>query len=147
MQGYFERPDLTAAVIDREGWLHTGDAGSVDEDGFFHFTSRLKDIIIRGGENISPDEVENAVAEHEDVLDAKVYGVPDRIMGEEVAASIILRPGSRLTEEELRRHLEEHLARFKIPRYIEFVSSYPMTHSGKVRVSELREAMRKKLLP
>jgi fatty-acyl-CoA synthase len=145
MKGYYGRPELTAEVLDRDGWLHTGDAGFMDADGLCHFTARLKDIIIRGGENISPGEVEDAIAGHAAVRDVKVYGVSEQPMGEEVAASVLLFPQAALTGDELRAYLKGRLARYKIPKYIEFVSVYPLTGSGKVRMTELRAAMQKKI--
>ena len=145
IKGYYGQPEMTAEVLDQDGWLHTGDAGFMDENGLCHFTARLKDIIIRGGENISPGEVENAISGHPAVRDVKVYGVFEQPMGEEVAASVLLFPQAALTGDDLRVYLNGRLACFKIPKYIEFVSAFPLTGSGKVRMAELRAAMQKKI--
>ena len=148
MKGYYNNPEATRAAIDEEGWLHTGDEATLDEDGCFRITGRIKDIIIRGGENIAPKEVEDRLREHPSVADAYVYGVADPFFGEAVAAAVRLKPGrSTATEEEhlgtkpetLIAWCAEALAKFKVPRYIRFVEAFPMTASGKVQKYKLRQ--------
>lgn len=139
MKGYYNMPEHTAKVIDHEGWLHTGDLATVDEDGYYRITGRLKDMIIRGGENIYPREIEEFLYTHPKVLDVQVVGVPDAKYGEQVLACIKVKPGEELTEEELLAYCEGKIARFKVPRYIQFVSEYPMTASGKIQKYKLRE--------
>jgi fatty-acyl-CoA synthase len=147
MKGYYNNPDATRAAIDRDGWLHTGDEASVDEDGYFRITGRIKDVIIRGGENIAPKEIEDRLREHSAVADAYVYGLPDEFFGEVVAASVRLRDGdagatTRLAEE-LVAFCAKDLARFKVPKYVRFVSGFPMTASGKIQKYKLREEHQK----
>ncbi|WP_284681281.1 AMP-binding protein [Sphaerisporangium fuscum] len=140
MLGYWEQPDKTAEVIDADGWMHTGDIGIMDEEGYLNITGRIKDMVIRGGENIYPREVEEFLHTHPDVLDAQVIGVPDERFGEELMAWLRMRPGAEpLTAETLREFCTGRLARFKIPRYVQIVDAYPLTVSGKVRKVELRE--------
>lgn len=139
MKGYYNMPEQTAKVIDHEGWLHTGDLATMDEHGYFRITGRLKDMIIRGGENIYPREIEEFLYTHPKVLDVQVVGVPDAKYGEQVLACIKVKPGETLTEEELLAYCEGKIARFKIPRYIQFVTDYPMTASGKIQKFKLRE--------
>ncbi|WP_081857047.1 AMP-binding protein [Tumebacillus flagellatus] len=145
MKGYYKNPSATAAAIDPEGWLHTGDLATMDEDGYVKITGRLKDMIIRGGENIYPREVEEFLYAHPAVLDVQVVGVPDERMGEEAAAFVILKEGAALTVEELRAYCDGKIARFKIPRYFEFVEQFPMTASGKIQKFKLREQAVEKL--
>ena len=141
MKGYYNNPDATRAAIDADGWLHTGDEASVDADGCFRITGRIKDIIIRGGENIAPKEIEDRLREHDAVADAYVYGMPDSFFGEAVAAAVRLKPGaSDVVPEELIEWCAAELAKFKVPRYLRFVSDFPMTASGKVQKYKLREA-------
>ena len=138
MQEYFELPEATAAAVDGEGWLHTGDLGTMDERGYCRITGRLKDMVIRGGENVFPAEIEAVLHEHEHVVDAAVLGVPDPLMGEELAAFVRLgahRPSAR----ELHAHVRTRLAAHKTPRYWVFVEAYPMTGSGKIQKFALRE--------
>jgi fatty-acyl-CoA synthase len=147
MKGYYNNPEATRAAIDPEGWLHTGDEASLDEDGCFRITGRIKDIIIRGGENIAPKEVEDRLREHPSVADAYVYGVADPFFGEAVAAAVRLKPGVSVADPESRRTTSETLiawcadalAKFKVPRYVRFVEAFPMTASGKVQKYKLRE--------
>ncbi|MEJ8544802.1 fatty acid CoA ligase family protein [Brevibacillus borstelensis] len=139
MKGYYNMPEYTAKAIDHEGWLHTGDLATVDEDGYYRITGRLKDMIIRGGENIYPREIEEFLYTNPKVLDVQVVGVPDAKYGEQVLACIKVKPGEELTEEELLAYCEGKIARFKVPRYIQFVSEYPMTASGKIQKYKLRE--------
>lgn len=140
MLGYWDEPERTAEVIDAARWMHTGDLATMDDDGYVGITGRIKDMVIRGGENISPREVEEFLHTHPDVLDAQVVGVPDPRYGEELAACLRMVPGTdSLTAEDLRRFCEGRLARFKIPRYVRTVDSFPLTASGKVRKVHLRE--------
>jgi fatty-acyl-CoA synthase len=140
MKGYYNNPDATAAAIDADGWLHTGDEASQDADGFFRITGRIKDVIIRGGENIAPKEIEDRLREHDAVADAYVYGVPDSFFGEAVAAAVRLRSDGAATPEELIAHCANALAKFKVPRHLRFVSEFPMTASGKIQKYKLRQA-------
>ncbi len=139
MKGYDGDPETTAATIDSEGWLHTGDLARMQSDGYIRITGRAKDTIIRGGENISPREVEEFLHTHPKIADVQVVGVPDRRLGEAVAAWIRLRAGETATEEEFREFCRGQIAHFKIPQYIRFVDSFPMTISGKVQKFLMRE--------
>jgi len=142
MKGYYNNPDATAAAIDAEGWLHTGDEATLDPDGYVRITGRIKDIIIRGGENIAPKEIEDRLREHPAVADAYVYGMPDEFFGEAVAAAV-RRKSESVTVEELTAHCAAALAKFKVPRYVRFVSEFPMTASGKIQKYKLREEHQK----
>jgi fatty-acyl-CoA synthase len=148
MKGYYNNPDATRAAIDEEGWLHTGDEATLDEDGCFRITGRIKDIIIRGGENIAPKEIEDRLREHPSVADAYVYGVADPFFGEAVAAAVRLKAGASANAnqeglatkpETLMAWCAEALAKFKVPRYVRFVEAFPLTASGKVQKYKLRE--------
>jgi fatty-acyl-CoA synthase len=139
MKGYYKMPDATATAIDEEGFLHSGDLGSFDEDGYYTITGRIKDMIIRGGENIYPLEIENFLLGVPGVLDAQVVGAPDEKYGEIVVAFIRTREGFELTESGLREHALKQMARFKVPKYIFFVDEYPETTSKKVQKFKLRE--------
>jgi fatty-acyl-CoA synthase len=144
MKGYYNNPDATRAAIDGDGWLHTGDEASADAEGFFSITGRIKDLIIRGGENVSPKEVEDCLREHPAVADAYVYGMPDDFFGEVVAAAIRLRPPTAAQDgppgaEEFVSFCADRLARFKVPRFVRFVAEFPMTASGKIQKYKLRE--------
>lgn len=139
MKGYYNMPEQTRMVIDEEGWLHTGDLATVDEDGYYRITGRLKDMIIRGGENIYPREIEEFLYSHPKILDVQVVGVPDSTYGEQVLACIRVKPGETLTVEEVKAYCDRKIARFKIPYYIQFVEDYPMTASGKIQKFKLRE--------
>jgi fatty-acyl-CoA synthase len=140
MKGYYKMEDKTAEVIDEEGWLHTGDLGLMDENGYVKITGRAKDMIIRGGENIYPREIEEFLYTHPDISDVQIYGVPDEKYGEGVAAAIKKKPGSDLTEEDVKEYCRENIARYKVPYYVDFVEDYPMTASGKIQKYKLREA-------
>jgi fatty-acyl-CoA synthase len=140
MKGYYKMPDETEEVIDEEGWLHTGDLATMDEDGYVKITGRADDMIIRGGENIYPREIEEFLYTHPEISDVQVYGVPDEKYGEKVAAAVQLRQDSELTAEEVRDYCRENIARFKVPEYVDFVEEYPMTASGKIQKYKLREA-------
>jgi fatty-acyl-CoA synthase len=138
MDGYYNDPEATAATI-RDGWLHTGDMAVIDEQGYVLIKDRSKDIIIRGGENISSVEVENAIASHPAVLECAVVSAPDKALGEAPVAIVVVKEGARLTVKELRDHCKERLARFKVPREIHFRDSLPKGGTGKVLKAELRE--------
>ena len=139
MKGYYKMIEATAAAIDNDGWLHTGDLAVMDEDGYCKITGRLKDMIIRGGENIYPREIEEFIYTHPKVKDVQVVGVPSEKYGEEVMAFIQIKPGNSITEEELKEYCREKIARYKIPKYIAFVENYPITASGKIQKYKLRE--------
>ena len=139
MLGYWEDPDMTAEAIDEDGWMHSGDLATMDEAGYVNIVGRIKDLIIRGGENVYPREIEEFLYTHPDIADAQVIGVPDAKYGEEIAAWVQLEPGVRLDDEELREWCRGKIAHFKIPRYISFVGEFPMTVTGKVRKVEMRE--------
>ncbi|GAJ45256.1 AMP-binding protein, partial [Parageobacillus thermoglucosidasius] len=145
MKGYYKNPGATKEVIDEDGWLHTGDLAVMDENGYCRITGRLKDMIIRGGENIYPREIEEFLYKHPKILDVQVVGVPDEKYGEEVMAWIILKEGQTATAEEIREFCRGKISRHKIPRYIEFTDSYPMTASGKIQKFKLREMAKQRL--
>jgi fatty-acyl-CoA synthase len=140
MNGYYKMEERTAEVIDEDGWLHTGDLAVMDENGYVRITGRAKDMIIRGGENVYPREIEEFLYTHPDVSDVQVYGVPDEKYGEQVAAAIKMREGADLTEEDVKEYCRENIARYKVPHYVDFVEDYPMTASGKIQKYKLREA-------
>ncbi|MDW6053709.1 AMP-binding protein [Bacillus paralicheniformis] len=139
MKGYYKNSEDTAAVIDEDGFLHTGDLAVMDEEGYCRITGRLKDMIIRGGENIYPREIEEFLYKHPNILDVQIVGVPDETFGEEVSAWIKLKSGASMTADELKEYCKDKIARYKIPRYIAFVEEFPMTASGKVQKFKLRE--------
>ena len=139
MLKYWNSPQATAQVIDEQRWMHSGDLAMMDEDGYIHISGRIKDLIIRGGENISPKEIEDFLYTYEGVMDAQVIGVPSKKFGEEVMAWIKPTEGVTLTEEELRNFCKDRIAHYKVPRYWKFVNEFPMTISGKIRKVEMRE--------
>ena len=139
MKGYYKKPEATAEVIDENGYLHSGDLGIMDENGNYRITGRIKDMIIRGGENIYPREIEEFLYHLPGVRDVQVAGVPSKKYGEEVGAFIILDDGAKLTEEEVRDWCRGKIARYKIPKYVFFVKEYPLTGSGKIQKFKLRE--------
>lgn len=139
MKGYYKMPDATAETVDKDGWLHSGDIACRDEDGNYKITGRLKDMIIRGGENIYPKEIEEFIYTHPSVKDVQVIGVPDKRYGEEALAMIVLKEDGAVTVDEMREYIVSHLARHKVPRYIEFTDSFPMNAAGKVLKYKMRE--------
>jgi fatty-acyl-CoA synthase len=139
MKGYYKMPEETQEVIDEDGWLHTGDLATMDEDGYVQIMGRVDDMIIRGGENIYPREIEEFLYTHPEISDVQVYGVPDQKYGERVAAAIILKENASLTEEDVKEYCRENIARHKVPEYVDFVDEYPMTASGKIQKYKLRE--------
>ncbi len=138
MQGYYQNPDATAAVIDDRGWFHSGDLGRIDADGYLEVTGRKSDMFIVGGANVYPAEVEAALAEHPQIVQAYVVGVPDTRLGE-VGAAFVQRRDQELGPEDLRAFAKGRLADYKVPRYVEFVSGFPMTPTGKIQRFKLRE--------
>jgi len=141
MLGYWDDPERTAEAIDADGWMHTGDIGVIDEQGYGSVVGRIKDMVIRGGENIYPREIEEFLYAHPKVADVQVVGVPDRKMGEELCAWIRLAADEACTEDEIRDFCRNRIAHYKIPRYIRFVDEFPMTVSGKVQKFVIRERM------
>ncbi len=141
MQGYWEDEAKTKDTIDDEGWLHSGDLGVMDDEGYVAIVGRIKDMIIRGGENIYPREIEEVLYHHDSVQDAAVFGVPDRKFGEQVCLWLQLKEGATMTEEEVLEYLKERVAYFKLPKYIRFVETYPMTVTGKLQKFKMREQM------
>jgi len=139
MKGYYKMPAATAAAIDKDGWLHTGDLARRDENGNFKITGRIKDMIIRGGENIYPKEIEDFLYTHPKVSDVQVVGVPDKQYGEEIMAWIIPKAGVTITEEEIKDYVRNHMAKHKTPRYVVFVDSFPMNAAGKILKYKMRE--------
>lgn len=139
MKGYYNMPEATAAAIDSEGWLHTGDLAIRLPDGNFKITGRIKDMIIRGGENIYPKEIEDFLYTHPKVSDVQVIGVPDKTYGEEIMACIILKPGVSATEDEIKEYVRSHMAKHKTPKYVKFVDSFPMNAAGKIMKYKMRE--------
>ena len=145
MKGYYKMPTATAEAIDKEGWLHTGDLACRDSDGNYRITGRLKDMIIRGGENIYPKEIEEFIYTCSKVSDVQVIGVPDKQYGEEIMACIILKEGETMTEDEMKAYIAANMARHKVPRYIDFVDSFPMNAAGKILKYKMREDAAQKL--
>ena len=141
MKGYWGDAEKTAETVDEDGWLHSGDLGVMDEEGYVAVVGRLKDMIIRGGENIYPREIEEFLFTHEKIQDAKVIGVPDEKFGEEVCAWVQLKEGETLSEEEIRAFCKKNIAYFKVPRYIRLVTGFPMTVTGKIQKFKMRETM------
>ena len=145
MKGYYKMPDATAAAVDSEGWLHSGDLACRDENGNYRITGRLKDMIIRGGENIYPKEIEEFIYTHPAVQDVQVIGVPDSKYGEEAMACIILKKGQQVTKEEMLSYISASLARHKVPKYIDFTDAFPMNAAGKILKYKMREEAAKRL--
>ncbi len=145
MLGYWNDEEKTRQTIDAAGWMHTGDLATIDEEGYGNIVGRIKDMVIRGGENIYPREIEEFLYRHPKVLEVQIVGVPDRKYGEELCAWIILREGQSATESEITSFCQGQISHYKIPRYIKFVSSFPMTVTGKVQKFLMREKMRQEL--
>jgi len=145
MKYYYNNPEATKKAIDESGWLHTGDLAVMTKDGYFKITGRIKDMIIRGGQNIYPREIEEFIYTHPKVADVQVVGVPDVKYGEEVCAWIKLKAGETVSEEEIKEYCKGKIAHYKIPRYIKFTDSFPMTVTGKIRKVEMREISVKEL--
>ena len=145
MEGYYKNPDATALAIDEKGWLHTGDLGILDDEDYCKITGRIKDMVIRGGENIYPREVEEFLYTHPSISDAQVIGVPDLKYGEELMAWVKIKNGCTVTEGEIKDFCKGQIAHYKIPRYIKFVDEFPMTVSGKIQKYKMRETSIKEL--
>ena len=145
MKGYYKMAEATAAAIDKDGWLHSGDLARRDENGNYKITGRIKDMIIRGGENLYPKEIEDFIYTHPKVSDVQVIGVPDKQYGEAVMACIILKDGESMTEEEIKTFVERHMAKHKVPQYVDFVDSFPMNAAGKILKYVMREQAIEKL--
>ncbi|MBQ1490696.1 MAG: AMP-binding protein, partial [Blautia sp.] len=145
MKGYYKMPGATAAAIDKDGWLHTGDLACRTPEGNYRITGRLKDMIIRGGENIYPKEIEEFIYTHPKVSDVQVIGVPDKAMGEEIMACIILKEGETMTADEMKQYVYANMAKHKVPKYIEFVTGFPMNDAGKIQKYKMREMAVEKL--
>jgi fatty-acyl-CoA synthase len=139
MKGYWNDPEKTSEAVDDGGWMHTGDLAVMDEQGYVNIVGRLKDMVIRGGENVYPREIEEFLYSHPKVQDVQVIGVPDPKYGEEICAWIKLRPGQSATAEEIREFCKGQIAHYKIPRYVEFVPDFPMTITGKIQKFVMRE--------
>jgi fatty-acyl-CoA synthase len=139
MKGYYKMPEATKAAIDEDGWLHTGDLARRDENGNFKITGRIKDMIIRGGENIYPKEIEDFLYTHPKIRDVQVIGVPDKQYGEEIMACVVLKDGATMTADELKEYTRAHMAKHKTPRYVEFMDEFPMNAAGKILKYKMRE--------
>ncbi|HET8911308.1 MAG TPA: AMP-binding protein, partial [Ktedonobacteraceae bacterium] len=139
MLGYWNNPEATTGAIDQARWMHTGDLATMDAEGYLNIVGRIKDMIIRGGENVYPREIEEYLYTHPKVSDVQVIGVPDARYGEEIAAWVQVKAGETLTEEELKDYCKGQIAHYKIPRYIKFVDSYPMTVTGKIMKFQMRQ--------
>ncbi len=138
MKDYLNQPKATRATI-VNGWLHTGDIGYLDADGYVYITDRKKDLVIKGGENISPREIEEGIYAHPAVAEAAVFGIPDEIFGENLMAAVVLRRGQSLSAEELKTHIGQYVTKFKVPARIEFLASLPKNPSGKILKRALQE--------
>lgn len=145
MSGYYAQPEKTTETINDAGWLFSGDLGIMDEHGYLQITGRLKEMIIRGGENIYPREIENLIFTHPKVAEVAIFGVPDALYGEQVAAWIQLHNDESATEEEIREFCRDAIAHFKIPKYIRFVEAFPMTVTGKLQKFKMREEVMRSL--
>lgn len=138
MMGYYNLPEANAKVFTEDGWLRTGDVGHFDERKELHITGRIKEMIIRAGENISPREIELAIRRYEGIADVKVVGVPAQVLQEEIAACVIARPGARINQERMLSYLKNRLADYKVPAYVFWFDAFPMNASGKIDLKELR---------
>jgi fatty-acyl-CoA synthase len=145
MLGYWDDAERTAQAIDRARWMHTGDLATMDAEGYCAIVGRIKDMVIRGGENVYPREVEEFLYRHPKISDVQVFGVPDPRYGEEIVAWVKLREGETLTEQEVRDYCRDQIAHYKVPRYVRFVDEFPMTVTGKVQKFLMRAVMEKEL--
>ena len=145
MKGYYKMPEATAAAIDADGWLHTGDLARRTPEGYYKITGRIKDMIIRGGENIYPKEIEDFIYTHPKVSDVQVIGVPDKQYGEEIMACVILKEGETSDADEIKDYVRNNMAKHKVPRYVDFVDSFPMNAAGKILKYKMRENAVEKL--
>ena len=145
MLGYWDDEAKTAEAIDRAGWMHTGDLATMDEAGYCKIVGRIKDMVIRGGENIYPREIEEFLYRHPAIQEVQVFGVPDARFGEELCAWIKLRAGEQLTAEDVRAFCQDQIAHYKVPRHIRFVQAFPMTITGKIQKFVMRDEMKREL--
>jgi fatty-acyl-CoA synthase len=145
MHGYWGDPERTREAIDADGWMHTGDLATMDAEGYVNIVGRIKDMVIRGGENVYPREIEEFLYRHPQIQDVQVVGVPDARYGEELCAWVIVRPGQTLTEEAVRNFCRGQIAHYKVPRYVRFVEEFPMTITGKIQKFRIREMMKQEL--
>ena len=141
MRGYWNDEERTAEAIDASGWMHTGDLATIDEEGYGNIVGRIKDMVIRGGENLYPREIEEFLYRHPKIQDVQIFGVPDPRFGEELCAWIMLREGEETTPEDIKEFCRGQIAHYKIPRYIKFVTEFPMTVTGKIQKFAMREQM------
>ncbi len=141
MSGYYSNPEATAKTIDQAGWLHSGDLGSMDSDGYVTITGRLTEMIIRGGENIYPAEIEAYLFSHAKIAQVAVFGIPDKKFGEEIVVWVQLHKREKMSEDELKNFCQKGLAHFKVPHKIKFVDEFPMTVTGKIQKFRMREMM------
>ena len=139
-KGYFALPEKTKEAVDKDGWLHTGDLACRTPEGNFKITGRLKDMIIRGGENIYPKEIEEFIYTYDKVKDVQVIGVPDEALGEEILAAVVPKEGETITEEEIKKYVFDHMAKHKVPKYVDIVDGFPMNAAGKILKYTMREA-------
>jgi fatty-acyl-CoA synthase len=147
MRGYWADAEKTAETIDAAGWLHSGDLAIMDDAGYVQIVGRLKDMIIRGGENVYPREVEEFLYTHPAIQEVQVFGIPDEKYGEEICAWIQLKEGESLTAEDVKAYCQDRITHFKVPRHIRLVEEFPMTVTGKIQKFKMREAMEKALMP
>jgi fatty-acyl-CoA synthase len=145
MLGYWDNDEATRAAIDTAGWMHTGDLGVMDDEGYLNISGRIKDMIIRGGENIYPREIEEFLYVHPAIADVQVIGVPDARYGEEICAWVRLREGHELELDDLKAFCQGKIAHYKVPRYLEIVDEFPMTVTGKIRKVEMRAISTRRL--
>ena len=141
MSGYWDDPVRTAESIDSDGWMHTGDLATIDADGYCNIVGRVKDMLIRGGENVYPREIEEFLLSHPGILDVQVFGGPDNKYGEEICAWIIPMAGNEISLDDVRSYCDGQIAHYKIPRYVKVVSEFPMTVTGKPQKYLMRETM------
>ena len=145
MRGYWDDEERTAETIDADGWMHTGDLGVLDDEGYCNIVGRVKDMVIRGGENVYPREIEEFLYSNDKVQDVSVFGVPDEKYGEEICAWIKLKADVLATEDEIKGFCKDQIAHYKVPRYVRFVDEFPMTVTGKIQKFIMREKMMEEL--